>query len=413
MIVYEDGDAEELFEDELAKIVYNKKRKVHKKQRLSPPVLNTRLDTALLTGTMRYSQEGDVRCHIICGVWTYMDSSPLEFNFVRELSLEEELEALPKSGTFEGSFMYEYCVNNLKMSDIITENDVKISFTPKEENDQNNNQNSFSVKASGTNRFGFFKLSGTAKKREFESEVYDVRLRKKYVTLRTVEPTTPQKEAHKSFKEHMQQNGTFLPSRKNDQLPPPSTLYPTGVICLRGQLTRSRDPGNNNIVVQKIEGLWAPSFDTILANSGNPNGLCNRFKFQLKYLVNGNRNSDDDCNNDEDDNNGGDERGKSKSSLHLARPLPGRFSGWFYMDGKKIQEEGISIQFLENSEGQYNIKSQGLNDFGQYKITGTLVWWYGYYFSTLPLMTGPASTRCRHLVQAVYCHSAHYIYILK
>lgn len=334
MIVYEDGDAEELSEDEVEMIrVRDDKKKVKNKSKPKDEAL------PLLTGKMTYSNQGGVRRHVLRGTWVEADSSPQSFELLRDLSPDEDLKAMPMSGVFHGSFVFEYQagMSKLKMSDIVKEKNVKISFFQKEGGDGN----TYSVKARGSNRFGLFKLSGTATKNADDQSSFDVRLRKKYVTLNST--------VYSPSKEDTGEDG---------KLPPPSKTYPTGVLCLRGQLTRSRmikHSYDDSRMVQIIRGVWAPSLETILTDSDNANMLCNEFRYQLEYAA------------------GDYERCAIAPSDYATHPpRSGQFKGWFHLDGKKIRELELSINFRNNSEGGFNIDGVGMNEFGNYKITGSM-----------------------------------------
>jgi len=253
------------------------------------------------------------------------------------------------SGVFNGHFVIECEVGPSKhrMSDIVKETDVNISFFQKEGGDGN----SYYVKARGKNQIGLFKLNGTATNSAGDSSSYDVRVRKKYIKsyIATAHYPSP---AEDDEGDDPRQESSAAPDGE-DWLPPPPKVYPTGVICLRGQFTRSRTNRipNNKRTLQNIEGLWAPSLETILDDSKNAKELCNAFRYQLEYDADGPAAASDDA---------------------AHPPRSGRFQGWFQMDGKKIQERDVTINFRNNSEGHYNIEGLGVNEFGGYKISGTM-----------------------------------------
>lgn len=317
-IVYEDGDEEEIYEEDVDSIVLDKKKK-DKRQRIG----KSKRIAPLLSGTLSYSIDNGVRCHVIQGEWKLDDTPPQSFQLTRNLSPDEDLEVLPMSGVFEGSFVYEYQVGaaKLKMHDIVKEH-VKLLFFEKE-----GEQNSFTVKGKGLNRFGMFKLNGTATKKSGDPS-FNVRLRKKYIG--------------ENKSSQIMETGESVSSVENGNLPSPSQMYPTGVICLRGQLTTTSESRSDaGTIIQKIQGLWAPSLETIL-DSGN--GLCNKFGYQIECI----------------------------SRHESDKPISGRCVGWFNMDNKKIEEKDISINFLDNSAGYYNIEGIGVNEFGQYRISGVM-----------------------------------------
>ena len=102
-IVYEDGDMEELWEEEVEEIVVNRKKKDKKRGDAK-----SKEDKApVLTGTLSYFKKNGVRCHTINGKWAIGGDSPQSFELVRNLSPDEELSVLPKNGVFNGSFVFQ------------------------------------------------------------------------------------------------------------------------------------------------------------------------------------------------------------------------------------------------------------------------------------------------------------------
>lgn len=349
----EDGDKEDLVEEDLKGIIVREKKKknavskkreviaqgkdtaVHKKRRASK---QNKSPAPLLTGILTYSEQDGKRRHLIQGEWKNDKScaQKQKFEWSRDLSPGEDLKTLPMSGTFNGSFVYACKVGDskLEMSDMVKETDVELKFSPK-----GDELDTFKVKGKGVNRFGKFKLYGTATKRPdsglcgddfgltINSPSYNMRLRKKY-TAKAATPV-PSNERPPSSPE----------DNDSTQLPRPSKMHYTGVLCLRGKLGGDCDAGR----MQKIKGSWAPSLETLdAAGSG---GLCNRFEYTLNRILSG-------------------------ESTNM--PQSGRYTGWFEMDRKKIKEKELSIDFQDNRSGFYNLHGMGSNAFGKYRISGTM-----------------------------------------
>ncbi|KAL7541914.1 hypothetical protein ACHAXR_012252 [Thalassiosira sp. AJA248-18] len=127
-----------------------------------------------------------------------------------------------------------------------------------------------------------------------------------------------------------------------DNFPPPTNLPSTGVVSLRGKLTRSDG-------VHTIAGVWALGLDTILADTENTKGLCLDFEYQHQ--------SSGEVND---------------------FPLAGKYTGWFHLnsdDGEnkvKSPEKDIDLSFINNNEGYHNVEGSGSNIYGSYSIIGTL-----------------------------------------
>ena len=132
---------------------------------------------------------------------------------------------------------------------------------------------------------------------------------------------------------------------KEGVLPPPTELPLTGVVCLRGKLTRS---GGVLYGVDSIKGVWALGLDTILADPGNSNGLCLDFEYEHQPSVGANIPSD------------------------------GKYSGWFHLNSDdglsklKSEEKDVMLKFIKNSDGYFNVEGSGSNVYGSYSIVGTL-----------------------------------------
>ena len=98
------------------------------------------------------------------------------FGLCRVLAPHEDEHILPKSGLYNGSFAYEYRagVSNLKISGIVEEHNVKISFL-----EDKGGTNKLSVTGKSINRFGTFKLKGNATKKFDNPPLYVLHLKKK------------------------------------------------------------------------------------------------------------------------------------------------------------------------------------------------------------------------------------------
>ena len=310
----------------------------------------------LLVGTLSYVDKDNLRRHVIRGNWKYEQTAeaatPQRFELLRNIPPEEDVTQLPKDGEFNGSFSLQYAFKNskgkLKLKNrTVAESGVGLTF--KEDKD---NEGEFSVNGTGTNEFGVFELFGTASKAastpgEDDVKEYKVQVRKKYVSLAV--PPAPLEEKKKDKKRKL---GDTVESSDAEpqELPPPTELNKTGVICLRGKLNRntSADLSLDNTVVHRIKGVWAMGLDVILADPDNSKGECNKFEYEHK------------CSGDS-----------------TVFPLSGRYNGSFYVnadaDNKtKVAEQGIVLKFLDNNEGYYNVEGKGSNYFGKYTITGTL-----------------------------------------
>ncbi len=131
--------------------------------------------------------------------------------------------------------------------------------------------------------------------------------------------------------------------------PPPTKLIPSGVVCLRGNLVQETRDNNS---VHRITGLWSMGLDKILADPENKLGLCSDFEYEHK--------------------------GESSSGESSAAAFPpsGTYTGSFMINNAgvktKVEEQDVVLNFVENSEGYYNVEGKGSNSFGKYTISGTL-----------------------------------------
>jgi hypothetical protein len=137
--------------------------------------------TAMLKGTPTYSNQDGIWSHVIDGVWKFKrEKGPFNqsFGLCCVLSPHEDKNILPKSGLYNGSFAYEYQdgVSNHKISGIVEEHNVKISFL-----EDKGVTNKLSIKGNGINQFGTFKLKGTSTKKSDNPPLYVLHLKKKQI----------------------------------------------------------------------------------------------------------------------------------------------------------------------------------------------------------------------------------------
>ena len=132
--------------------------------------------------------------------------------------------------------------------------------------------------------------------------------------------------------------------------PPPTKLIPSGVVCLRGKLTKETKDGTT---MHKIAGLWSMGLDKILADPENKLGLCSEFEYGHKI-----------------------ESSDETSSSEVKVPKTGTYTGSFMINNAgvktKVEEKDVMLRFVENNEGFYNVEGKGSNSFGKYTISGTL-----------------------------------------
>ena len=312
----------------------------------------------LLVGTLSYVDKENLRRHVIRGNWKYEHNAeataPQRFELIRNIPPEEDVTQLPKDGEFNGSFSLQYKFNTSKgkvkfKHRTVAENGVALTF--KEEKDK---EGEFSVNGTGTNEFGEFELFGTARKAaaphgEDDAKEYKVQVRKRYISV-AVPPVLEEKKEKSKDKKRKLGESVESSDAEPQELPPPTELHPTGVICLRGKLVRntSADLSLDNTVIHRISGLWAMSMDKILADPNNVKGECNKFDYEHK------------CSGDS-----------------TVFPLSGRYTGSFYVNADdvsktKVAEKDVVLKFRENNAGYYNVEGKGSNYFGKYTITGTL-----------------------------------------
>ncbi|KAL7439950.1 hypothetical protein ACHAXM_012135 [Skeletonema potamos] len=311
----------------------------------------------LLVGTLSYVDKDNLRRHVIRGNWKYERTAeaaaPQRFELLRNIPPEEDVTELPKDGEFNGSFSLQYAFKNskgkLKLKNrTVAESGVALTFK------EDKLSGEFSVNGTGANEYGVFELSGTAIKAptvpgEDDVKEFKVKLRKRYISLAVAPVLEEKKEKSKDKKRKL---GDVVESSDAEQqeLPPPTELHPTGVICLRGKLVRhtSADLSLDNTVIHRIKGVWAMGLDVILADPNNSKGECNKFEYEHK------------CSGDS-----------------TVFPLSGRYTGWFYVaidanNKTKVAERDVVLKFRENNKGYYNLEGKGSNHYGKYTITGTL-----------------------------------------
>lgn len=300
----------------------------------------------VLKGTLSYNL--DLRRHVIRGMWNYENSNafpPQRFELLRTLEKDEDPKILPKDGEFHGSFSLAYFHTTSKgkqkeRSKVISEHGVKIVFTKIDDKEE------FKVDGKGTNQFGIFHINGNATPSQHEGvPEYDIVLRKRYEPSPQAPARADGAEGGGKKRKSMEESG----AKSAGPLPPPSKSFPTGVVCLRGNLFRDEpEELGNTDVVHRINGIWANSLSMIVDDPQNVNGNCNKFEYEHKSAV-------------------------PTSTF----PVSGRYSGWFHLtaaDLKRstISERDVNLRFIKNSEGYHNVEGRGLNAFGKYTITGSL-----------------------------------------
>ena len=297
----------------------------------------------ILKGTLSYNIEQ--RRHNIRGNWSYENANATpkqRFEYLRNLSNDEDVTKLPLDGEYHGSFNVVHVHTNAKgkrkeSMRVITESGVSIKFTKK-------GDGLYDVRGQGRNDYGTFEIFGTATKVEYEvgDLTYDIVLKKKYTSQPKASDSKKRKK--KSLKrKHNSLNG-------NESLvpPPPSQTFPKDVVCLKGTLNRVTEEDGGPQVVHKIKGMWSGGLDKLLDDPKNEKGLCNPFDYEHR------------CSIPTD-----------------TFPLSGKYTGFFLLnkeDGQKdtVQERDVNLKFRKNSEGYYNVEGRGQNGFGKYTITGTL-----------------------------------------
>lgn len=304
---------------------------------------STGAPTPLLVGTLSYDDKDGIRCHKICGTWKFEGSPESEsqnFELTRIIPSNEDLNELPKNGTFNGSFIYRYQVDvktsnkKLKMTTVIEEENVNIIFTK-----AGTDSTSFYIEGNGSNQFGTFELTGTAEKKlQNDDPSLSIRMQKKYIKANN--------EVQTQSRISISPNLTATSKSSQNELPPPSTHFSSGVICLRGKISW-QSSGMRKI--QLIKGVWSTGLNNILMDPNNVNGICHEFEYQQR----------------------------SGFEYDGSTPLSGRHTGWFRMKSENdkltdIHENYIYLNFEKNRDGFYNVHGKGGNEFGQYTISGTL-----------------------------------------
>lgn len=311
----------------------------------------------LLVGTLSYVDKDNLRRHVIRGNWKYEHTAetaaPMRFELLRNIPPEEDVTQLPMDGEFNGSFSLQYTFKNTKgklklKNRTVAESGVALSF--KEDKD---NEGEYSVNGKGTNEFGVFELFGTATKAasapgEDDVKEYKVKVRKRYISL--ADPPALEEKKKEKSKDKKRKLADAVDVSNPADLPPPTVLHPTGVICLRGKLVRhtSADLSLDNTFIHKIKGVWAMGLDKILADPDNTKGECNKFEYEHK------------CSGDSN-----------------VFPLSGRYTGSFYVTAEgnnktKVAEKDVILKFHKNNEGYHNVEGKGSNYYGKYTISGTL-----------------------------------------
>lgn len=307
----------------------------------------------VMRGTLFYEGKEKGRRHVIRGMWNYEDTNlfpPQRFALFRDLGKDEDLEKLPVDGEFSGSFSCAYYHTTSKGErkeriKVIPESGVKIKFLPI------NGKNEYKMNGTGTNQFGVFNISGTAKPSEHDDDidmVWNIEFRKSYKPSPSVSTDTTQPISNKAIKSKKIGSADWPPDESRP-LPEPSELYTSGVFCLRGKLEKlgSDDLGMYE-VIHRVRGVWASGMDLIVAVSEGTQGRVSKFEYEHKSMV-----------------------------PTADFPVSGRYSGWFDLindDGSstRINEEDFTLKFRKNRDGYHNVEGKGTDVFGKYNITGTL-----------------------------------------
>ncbi|KAL3811507.1 hypothetical protein ACHAXA_000411 [Cyclostephanos tholiformis] len=318
----------------------------------APPVVNS---DPLLKGVLAYSDRDNLRRHVIRGSWQYETPAagpPERFELIRNIPPEEDLKELPKDGEFNGSFNVVFAVKNQKgkirnKTRAVTESGVKLTFKPRDESKE-----IFDVNGFGLNEFGTFELYGTAKRNPSvveEDPTYFISVHKRYVII-TPAPTPDLPAAGTAIVNDAESKDK---KRKHDAVeddeatPPPIVLPPEGV-TLHGKLVRntSEELSLDNTAVHRVTGLWSMMGLSFILD--NPN-KCEKFEFEHK------------CSGDS-----------------TVFPLSGRYTGFFYVSDEpegrtKVAERDVTLKFILNRDGYYNVEGRGSNVYGKYSITGLLM----------------------------------------
>ena len=304
-----------------------------------------------LKGTLSYNEHA--KKHILRGMWNEASSGfpPQPFELKRNLQSDEDPTALPKDGEFHGSFSLAYIHTSSKGKQkerkrVISESGVKITFKKIEGKEE-----MYEVNGKGTNQFGVFTINGTAIRDAYEKDrKFLVELLKRYEVVAPPPESSEKKEKNKKRKlPTAAENGedsVAIPQDENAPLPPPSESFPENVYCLRGKL--ERDSTDLSSVAHKVSGLWSSGLNLIQADPENLKGLCNRFEYEHRCSVS-----------------------------NQTFPVSGRYSGWFNLsleDGSRtrITEKDVTLKFIKNNAGYYNVEGKGSNAFGKYSISGSL-----------------------------------------
>lgn len=294
----------------------------------------------LLKGTLSYNVEN--RKHFIRGMWNYeniaqgaKDHRPQRFELLRTLSSDEDPTVIPANGEFHGSFSVVYIHKTSKgkikeRSQVVSETGVQLNFDRISDGE-------YTVKGKGNNHFGVFQLIGKATKVDLEGMdiSYTVEMRKTYLSSTVATAPVEKVKKKKNSMKRKQPSG---------ELPNVSESYPTGVVCLRGKLSKQsmQDVGGTQ-VIHKITGIWSSGLDIIQSSPQ----VCQSFDYEHR----------------------------ASSGAKPEFPHSARYSGWFILNGEektKIQEKDLQLKFIPNNKGYHNIVGKGWNAFGKYSLSGAL-----------------------------------------
>lgn len=313
------------------------------------PVVPTPAPLPVLKGTLSYNIEH--RRHYIRGNWNYENANGLpaqRFEYLRNLSEEEDVTTIPLDGEYHGSFSIFHVHTNAKgkrkeKTSVISENGVAIKFLKKDDE-------LFDVKGQGSNDYGIFEIFGTAKKNKQDDGdlTYEVTLKKKYLPVANARITSEGVKKSKKSKGLKRKHNSINNAEKDTVPPPPSPSFPKDVVCMKGTVRRITEDDGVPQVMHKIRGLWSGGLDILLDDPKNEKGLCNSFDYEHRCTL--------------------------PTDVF---PLSGRYTGWFLLtqpDGSRVtvQERDVNLKFKKNSDGYYNVEGRGSNGFGKYTISGTM-----------------------------------------
>ncbi|KAL3916387.1 MAG: hypothetical protein SGILL_005203 [Bacillariaceae sp.] len=297
----------------------------------------------VLRGTISYDEEQ--RKHFIRGMWNYSNNpdETMRFDYTRNLSPDEDVTNVMQDGEFTGSFsVNQRAVEGGKTHSKIVQETFKLQFQPDEK--AANANGSYTITGTGSNEFGLFSLSGSATPTGHGDGQYSILLTKAYDVI------APKPKGKKNKKKNKKKGDAS--NEDSSVLPDPSPVYETGVVTLRGNVTKEASDEligvGSAATVTRITGVWASSLEFILADPQNTQAK--NFPFEYEH--------------------------KSSSNPGVF-PVSGRYSGFFSILGEdgnlvQIKEKDVTLKFRKNNQGYHNVEGKGANAFGKYIISGTL-----------------------------------------